>query len=224
MAQQYKKSFEPHLIPELLLAPLSIKKPSRILVDFTGDLFGDWVDPHKIINGWTAQGFGCLGTATLNEVIHTVLGMSTQHQFFFLTKAPQNISKWGKWPDNAWVGASACNMTSAYRAGEILSKVKAKHHWLSLEPLYEHIDTAWLAEHLIEWVVIGAQSGRHPVQPKIEWVKEIVEACDKAGIKVWLKDNLYPLFKIPEYPNGYKVTQWASEKNGINLIRQELPL
>ena len=34
---------------------------------------------------------------------------------------------------------------------------------------------------------------RWTFQPKIEWVKEIVEACDKAGIKIFMKDNLRPL-------------------------------
>lgn len=31
------------------------------------------------------------------------------------------------------------------------------------------------------------------LQPRIEWVREIVSAADKAGVKVFLKDNLRPL-------------------------------
>lgn len=31
------------------------------------------------------------------------------------------------------------------------------------------------------------------LQPKIEWVEKIARACDKAGVKVFLKDNLSPL-------------------------------
>jgi len=58
--------------------------------------------------------------------------------------------------------------------------------------------------------------GKYTLQPKIEWVKEIVEAADKAGVKVFLKDNLRPLFKPNyevEYPWAYK---WGS-------FRQEMP-
>jgi len=45
----------------------------------------------------------------------------------------------------------------------------------------------------ISWVIIGAQTKPYK-PPKIEWVQEIVEACDKAGIPVFLKNNLAPLF------------------------------
>lgn len=67
----------------------------------------------------------------------------------------------------------------------------------------------------ISWIIIGSCTGRNyeidelakkypeltpmpwdgkwTLQPKIEWVKEIVEACDKAGVKVFLKNNLKPL-------------------------------
>ena len=44
----------------------------------------------------------------------------------------------------------------------------------------------------IKWVIIGAQTNPYK-PPKIEWVEEIVEACDKVGIPVFLKDNLRPL-------------------------------
>ena len=44
------------------------------------------------------------------------------------------------------------------------------------------------------WVIIGSQT-RPYKPPKIEWVREIVEACDKARIPVFLKDNLKPLIK-----------------------------
>jgi len=59
--------------------------------------------------------------------------------------------------------------------------------------------------------------------PKIEWIKEIVEAADKAGIPVFLKDNLRPLF-IPEdciKPNALLIDcLWASDKA---KLRQEFP-
>ncbi|KKK71886.1 hypothetical protein LCGC14_2909470, partial [marine sediment metagenome] len=41
----------------------------------------------------------------------------------------------------------------------------------------------------IDWVIIGAQT-KPTVMPKLEWVKEIVDAADRAGIPVFLKDSL----------------------------------
>ena len=81
-------------------------------------------------------------------------------------------------------------------------------------------------EHLkvckINQVIIGSQTKPYK-PPKIEWVREIVEACDKASVKVFLKDNLRPLL-IPEdcsKPN-YLMEDifWASEKA---QLRQEMP-
>lgn len=54
-------------------------------------------------------------------------------------------------------------------------------------------------------------------QPKIEWVREIVEAADRAGAKVFLKDNLRPLLAqgVGRYDKP-----WAFRNMEL---RQELP-
>lgn len=58
------------------------------------------------------------------------------------------------------------------------------------------------------------------VQPKIEWVREIVEAADKAGIPVFLKDNLRPL--LTKVRDGAEYAPlWAN--GGYGTLRQELP-
>ena len=51
-----------------------------------------------------------------------------------------------------------------------------------------------LEEAGISWVILGSQTKPY-LPPNIEAVKEIVEACDKADIPVFLKDNLKPLIK-----------------------------
>ena len=60
-----------------------------------------------------------------------------------------------------------------------------------------------LEEAGISWLIIGAQT-KPTVYPKIEWVGEIVEAADKVGVKVFLKDNLRPLLIDDK---GYKLRQ-----------------
>ena len=51
-----------------------------------------------------------------------------------------------------------------------------------------------LREAGISWVILGSQTKPYK-PPRIEWVKEIVRACDKAGVPVFLKDNLMPLME-----------------------------
>jgi len=94
-----------------------------------------------------------------------------------------------------------------------------------------------LSDHLkacCNWLIIGACTGswrdivamsaKYPalvtmpygkkwtLQPKIEWIEEIVRACDKAGVKVFLKNNLKPLLGDDPY--------WANVVNS----RQEMPV
>ena len=81
-------------------------------------------------------------------------------------------------------------------AVEYLNQRKATVKYLSLEPLLDWVlDVHWgLPFNFsgIDQVIIGAQTKPYK-PPKIEWVKEIVQACDKAGVKVFQKNNLRPL-------------------------------
>jgi len=99
-----------------------------------------------------------------------------------------------------------------------------------------------LKEAGISWLIIGACTGNLPdmtllgekypdlwlaghgnkitAQPKIEWVKEIVEAADKAGVPVFLKDNLDPL-GLPL--NSLYYSQYETEQGPEYRLRQEMP-
>ena len=89
--------------------------------------------------------------------------------------------------------------------GITLIKLAAKLKFISFEPLLEDLIGAF-GEMIIpkaDWVIIGSQTKPYN-PPKIEWVQAIVEAADKAGVPVFLKDNLKPLLG--------------------NNLRQELPV
>jgi len=139
---------------------------------------------------------------------------SPQHRFYTLTKQPQNLIKWSPFPDNCWVGFTATNNTALQYGLAHIADVEAKIKYISFEPLLEKVNL--LAVEMVDWVIIGALTGREAelggmlaryprlelmpygriwtLQPRIEWVKEIIEACDKAKIPVFLKNNLQPLF------------------------------
>ncbi len=207
MTKRKQEDFhKPHLIPELLLAPLRVKKPSTILVNFMGDLGGDWVDPDMIVHRNQGDIITVLHLDTPDGIVFTlrdevfqIIKECPQHRFLFLSKSPGNWQKWGAWPDNTWVGASVWSQDSfidaIYHPNGGLRYLKAKHKWLSIEPLLGEIKVQ--VQHLkgFDWVVIGGQT-RPDIMPKIEWVEEIVKACDAAGVKVWLKNNLKSLVSL----------------------------
>ncbi len=60
-----------------------------------------------------------------------------------------------------------------------------------------------LLEAGISLVILGSQT-KPTVMPKIEWVREIVSACDKVKLPIFMKDNLRPIW--------------------YNNLRQEMPV
>ena len=87
-----------------------------------------------------------------------------------------------------WLILGACTGTKA----EIMELRKT---YPGLEPM------PW---HTNKWILA----------PKVEWIKEIVDAADAAGIPIFLKDNLKPIF-------GGVGKLWAFDRK-MNL-RQEFP-
>lgn len=184
----------------------SAHKKRGIFVCNMGELFGDWI-PYE----WQRQ-------------IFEVIRANPWHRFYLLTKQPQNIAKFSPFPDNCWVGATAIgDFTSTSDAIGYLHSVKAKVKYISFEPLlYKNVITnlaPTIKKAGIKWLIIGSQTKPYN-PPKIEWVQEIVEAADKAGVPVFLKNNLLPL--IGELTINDKWV-WAKNLGYGGLQRQEMP-
>ncbi len=147
-------------------------------------------------------------------------------RFYLLTKQPQNLIKFSPFPDNCWVGVTVTNNKQVTPAFESLSNIEAKVKYLSFEPLLEGLgerNRVLISQEFMtwfDWVIIGSQT-KPTVYPKIESVREIVEACDKAGIPVFLKNKLLPI--MGGYPIP-KANMWAYKfEGGCFNLRQEMP-
>jgi protein gp37 len=206
MADRFGRDFTPKYNRDAFVAKLP-KEPSRIGVCFTGDLFQDWIFSQLPIGqDSTANG----QVVRLRDMTFLRIVKHPEHQFFFLTKNPLNLHKWGHFPDNAWVGVSVTDDAKLTKAFTALKEVGAAHRWLSIEPLLKWDmsveDTAWtLGEMGIDWVVVGGLSNK-PInqQPSVESVVKIIRAADLAGIPVFIKNNLAgvtdnPRQELPEF-------------------------
>lgn len=219
MSKRQRQDFhKPHLIIERLLEPLSRRKPAKILVNFMGDLFGDWIDPEQKVHSVMPLGKASI-TMSLKGWIFTTIKQCPQHTFLFLTKRPQNLQQWSLFPDNCFVGETLTGKEADfYKRIEYLQNIEAKVKYISFEPLLsttgypERLPSRFLFDG-ISWVIIGSQTKPYN-PPKIEWVKEIVDACDKAGIPVFLKDNLTPLLRQNNH-NLYSFPEWAGTQFAI---------
>ena len=161
------------------------------------------------------------------KVLKTIGDADNIDRFYLLTKQPQNLLKWSPFPENVYLGVTACNQEMFDKAIYYLAyHVQAKVKFISIEPFLKPIHTSAVLlynfakkENCIHQLIIGAQTKPYK-PPKIEWVEEIVEAADKAGIKVFLKDNLKPLLPIKE-PFYKQDKSWIDPK--LYYYRQELP-
>jgi len=199
----FANPFYPRFWPERLEQIKKPKKPSGIFLDNMSDWMGEYWPKE-----WT-------------ELELQVMRDCPQHRFYTLTKQPQNLPPYSPFPENCWVGVTATNKEMFDRATYYLAEVDASIKYLSIEPL---LDSVLYDERPffggVDWVIIGAQTKPYK-PPQWEWVEEIVSAADKAGIPVFLKNNLYraiPFFKEP-------FCQESMGKDGIRIVglRQEMP-
>jgi len=178
-----------------------LRKPGRIFVGSTMELFGEWVKPE-----W------------MNSILEYCRRLP-QHTFIFLTKKPENLPR--EWPDNCWVGVTATEPQAYHEAAVYLSRIRAAVRYVSIEPMLHRF---WIdrIHSCFDWIIIGQQTPvRKSAMPDISWVKEIVQAADQAPITpVFLKDNLKPL--LVECEDGIEYAPlWAN--GGHGTLRQEMP-
>lgn len=179
-------------------------KPSRIFIGSTIELFGDWIPTEWL------------------EDIFLKVKLDSQHTFIFLTKQPQNLIKFSPFPDNCQIGLSVTHQgvgeSNHGCSGAIpsLEDIDARVKFISFEPLLSSINPSFA--EFVDWVIIGQQTPpSKKTSPKIEWVQEIVEAADRAGVPVFLKNNLKPLFQpLMKVPN---LSWWGN----VFGLRQEMP-
>jgi protein gp37 len=197
-AKAFPYQFVPHFYPERIKELCKIPAGSKVFVCSMGELFGE---NHE----WT-------------EEVLLAIENHPELTFQVLTKQPQNLEQFSPFPDNCWVGVSATDERMYVNAMVHLIGVEAKIKFVSFEPLLSHIDNMLLKNTLpaIDWLIIGQQTPvKKTTQPKVEWVKEIVDVYDNAKIPVFLKNNLTDLL----VENN---ADWAFDCT--RKLRQEMPV
>ena len=173
--------YDPTFYPHRLEDPLKKRRPSKIFVCDCADLWGEWVPKEWI------------------EEVLKVVKMCPQHTFQFLTKNPKRYLDFEPLPENSWAGTTVtCNKD--YERAKVMGKVKAPIRFLSIEPLFGEVS---FDLHGIQWIIIGAMTGRNPLRPKKEWIEKILSNAKKLGIPIFLKNNLRPYYpdSLRQFPH-----------------------
>ena len=182
-------AFWPTVHRERMELPLKWR-PSRIHLNFMGDLLS-W-DQEKILELEDGVKYSCWDPYNELQQLFTMCLKTPQHRYYLLTKRPDQLHRWCRMnapvPPNVWVGTSISRVKDLPRVHRI-AQASAACRWISIEPMLEDV-----APHLdltgIHWVVVGARTGRRPMQPDDEWLRELRILCAHEGVPLFFKDNI----------------------------------
>ena len=193
----YPAGFAPTYHAYTMDYPEKREIPSTVFVSSMGDLFGEWVPDVWI------------------EDVFNACKRAPWHTYLFLTKNPQRyieLARAGKLPEapqfkNFWYGTTITKPDMPFFFCE------ETNIFLSIEPLLAPFRREDYIDALddVGWIIIGAMTGGRKNQlPKREWVEEIVAVAREAGIPIFMKRNLAPVWGddlIQEFPTGMSVPQ-----------------
>jgi protein gp37 len=166
--------------------PLKLKEPSKIFTSSLTDFFHEAIDSYR-------------------DEAWDIIRQCPQHTFQILTKRPERITKhlppfWEEIRSRVWLGTSIGSQKSIYRLFDLIADIRLGVKFLSLEPLhgevqlplYDFIDMGHKVKDLIDWVIVGGESGnetgKYRYRPcDIKWIENIVDDCKAEGIAVFVK-------------------------------------
>lgn len=190
MEKRFPGIMKPGFRLHYLIDPGKLKKPSKIFVGSSGDMWGEWVNHDHI-------------QAVLNSCEQT-----PRHIFQFLTKNP---IKYIEFPqiDNMWYGTTCDgtkqNEDNIYYLTSVRSVInprnKGRHYrsirFVSFEPLLAPVDPDLFG---ISWIIIGADSNHGAKKPPKEWADHLIKLARENNIAVFMKDNYGYPERIKEFP------------------------
>ena len=124
--------------------------------------------------------------------IHSLAAQKPAVTFLMLTKRPERALELApqlQWPANLWIGTSV-EMRKYLHRSDTLLQIPAAGHFLSAEPLLESLGD--IREYLnagLDWVILGAESGKNRREFDLVWAREVRDQCDEIGVPFMFKQG-----------------------------------
>jgi len=210
--------------------PLHWRKPRKVFVCSMGDLFHEDVPFEYIDKVMAVIVFvSCREQPHISQILTKRPERMLEYYQSYPWKRISKIAedKWGwlfgagkKWfPENLWLGTSISTQADLDRVWQTMRDIPAAIKFYSFEPALEGIDfeRPYLgyivsALEVVDWVIIGCESGPKRRPCRLEWVKDVIRQCDEAGVSVFVK-QLDINGKVSHNPKEWP--EWAR--------RQEFP-
>lgn len=197
--------------------PFKLKEPSKIFTCSLTDFFHEGCDAFR-------------------DEAWDIIRKCPQHTFQILTKRPEriidNTPQDLLYANNIIYGTSIGSQNSIERLKQLITPIRPSKTFLSLEPLHgevhipfqEIVDSGHKVKDLIDWVIVGGESGnetgKYRYRPcKLEWIESIVYQCIQNEVPVFVKQMGTHLAKelkmsdrhggnIDEFPQHLRIRQF----------------
>lgn len=174
----WRYGFAPTLHSHRLTEPVERRKPAKIFVCSMADLFGAWVPQEWI------------------QDVLTFVRRAPQHTFQFLTKNPSRYLGIN-FPAHAWAGMTVAQLKGVKVID--MAAISAGKRFVSFEPLLSEPEDG-LELRGVDWAIIGGLTGPGAKPTPYAWGLKVLAACRRAGVPVFVKDNLGWPLKLREWP------------------------
>ncbi len=171
---------KPNLRGDRLYEIAKLKKPSKIFIGSSGDMWGKWVDKSDI------------------DIVLSYCAPLSRHIFQFLSKNPTRYSDFKCIP-NGWYGTTIDGLPFTHNNLEklVYSTMGAKVRFISFEPLLAEVHPNL---YDIDWIIIGSDSSRGAKKPPKKWADILIDYARGTNTAVWVKDNYGYGKVIKEWP------------------------
>lgn len=205
---------EVRFVHDKLVEPLRWRKPRRVFVNSMSDLFHEKVAFEDIaatfavmaacrqhtfqiltkrperaaeFHTWLTNGAGSRGRVWQSLFVH-LRGTGAVPE----SRIDGRMVSPCPWPlPNVWLGTSAEDQATWDARVPQLLRVPAGLHWVSMEPLLEHVDPMLDRQTKdgshVEWVVVGGESGPKSRPCQGTWIRNVVNQAYAARIPCFVK-------------------------------------
>ena len=144
--------------------------------------------------------------------------------YFSDTGLPESIAQ-NDW-NHLWMGVTVENKQTLYRIDDLIKTPIIKNRFLCLEPLLEEISIEkYLSTGMIDWVIVGCESGEKRRKISIEAIRKIVAECKMFKVPIFV-DQLniddkvvYDEYFFPEEVK-YKETPWQLKDDNLKEYKK----
>ncbi len=167
MARRFGRPWgNPVFHEDRLRQPQDVKKPGRVFVCSTSDLFHPEVCGAGFRNA-NGQLDSTLIKARWPELcgllpilfVRDAIIAAPWHTYIILTKRPQNIpAGWLRDPLSVWLGVTCENQSRADERIPLLLNQRASVHFVSVEPMLTPVSLVGYHKRL-DWVIAGPETG-----------------------------------------------------------------